>query len=92
MVSAKREDKLALASMFVGLLTKLLGHGTDGSGFSHALVLGIGWWDEVGVDVDRVVVVNIVVKIISELVEQASLYQGGRGGVYSLLALFSPVC
>lgn len=74
-VAAERQDQAALRRVTVDLVCDAARYGGDGAGVLHAPVGRVvaGRRDEVGVEVDRVVAVELVAELVAELGEEAGL-------------------
>lgn len=87
MVAAQSENEFAVLGVFVDLRAQALGDGTDGAGLLHTAVVRVVGGDILLIIVNDVVVVNLVLKVLLQIREQARLNQGHWGGLNALLHL-----
>lgn len=86
-VAAEGQDHAALLGVLVDLVAEALGHAADGLGVLHAPEGGVFLRDEVRVRVYRVVAMELVVELVSQLGEETRLDESGGCGVNTGLAL-----
>lgn len=86
-VAAQGEHELAVLGVVVDLRAEALSHGADGARLLHVAVVWVLSGDILLVVVDDVVVVDVVVKVLAQLGEQAGLDQSHRRGLDALLHL-----
>jgi hypothetical protein len=88
-VTAESQDKAALASVLVDLLTELLGDGTDGARVLHAAIFGVFLGHDIGVLVDFTIVVHVELELFSQLFDETGLDQSHGSSIDTSLALLS---